>query len=275
MKYSVSIDVPNLDDGIRFYRGAFGLIEASRPVEHYAVLKCGDADIGIIEKAAGTNPAVGSEDKRRYERHWTPVHVDFQVDDFEKVLDRALSIGAKCEQRFDGGEHPPIAFCSDPFGNGFCIIGKKPDAIIRAVLVGGVLAGALDIGYATLVNMLRDISPIVILQSVASGVLGRHAYAGGSTSATLGIGLHFLMTIIMSLGFVILARTHLVLRAHPIVSGVAYGLVLFILMNFVVVPLSLAYPGKTPQGLMLLGALLAHVFLVGVPISLVARRYLD
>jgi hypothetical protein len=66
--------------------------------------------------------------RRRYERHWTPVHVDFHVDDFEKVLERVLSAGAKCEQRFDGGEHSPIAFCSDPFGNGFCVIGKRPSA---------------------------------------------------------------------------------------------------------------------------------------------------
>jgi predicted enzyme related to lactoylglutathione lyase len=128
LKYSVSIDVPTLADGLSFYGEAFGFVESARPVEGYAVLICGDAEIGLIEKAAGTHPAKGSSDIRRYERHWTPVHIDFYVDDFDNVLANALDAGAQCEQKFDGGEHPPAAFCSDPFGNGFCIIGKKSDS---------------------------------------------------------------------------------------------------------------------------------------------------
>lgn len=125
MKYSVSIDVPDLAEGIRFYSEAFGFVESARPVESYAVLRCDESEIGLLEKAAGTRPADGSDDVRRYERHWTPVHVDFHVDDFEDVLQRALNAGARCEQRFEGGEHPPVAFCCDPFGNGFCVIGKR------------------------------------------------------------------------------------------------------------------------------------------------------
>lgn len=128
MKYSVSIDVPSLDEGLRFYSEAFGFVETARPVEGYAVLQCGDAEIGLLAKPAGTKPAEGANDVRRYERHWTPVHVDFSVEDFDKVLDAALTAGAICEEKFEGGVHPPVAFCSDPFGNGFCVIGKKPAA---------------------------------------------------------------------------------------------------------------------------------------------------
>jgi len=124
MRYSISIDVPQLDDGLRFYRDALGLAEISRPVASYVILKCGDAEIGLIEKQAGTSPAAGADDVRRYERHWTPVHVDFHVDDFDGVLARALNAGGSCEQKFEGGARPPVAFCSDPFGNGFCIIGR-------------------------------------------------------------------------------------------------------------------------------------------------------
>lgn len=124
MKYSVSIDVPSIADGLRFYRDAFGFVETARPVEGYAVLKCGDAQIGLLEKPAGTKPAPETEDVRRYERHWTPVHIDFSVDDFDATLDQAVNAGAKCEQKFAGGDHPSVAFCSDPFGNGFCIIGR-------------------------------------------------------------------------------------------------------------------------------------------------------
>ncbi|MCB1511171.1 MAG: VOC family protein [Hyphomicrobiaceae bacterium] len=124
MKYSVSVDVPTLDDGLRFYRDALGLAEVARPVATYAVLKCGDARIGLCEKAAGTKPATGSDDVRTYHRHWTPVHIDFHVDDFEAVLARLMSAGAICEEKFEIEGRPPIAFCSDPFGNGFCIVGN-------------------------------------------------------------------------------------------------------------------------------------------------------
>jgi predicted enzyme related to lactoylglutathione lyase len=123
--YSVSIDVPNLDEGMRFYGSVFGFIEAASPVEGYVVLKNGDSTIGLLEKAAGSKPAEGSNEVRHYERHWTPVHVDFRVEDFEESLEAAVSAGGRCEQKFAGGKHSPITFCSDPFGNGFCILGTK------------------------------------------------------------------------------------------------------------------------------------------------------
>jgi catechol 2,3-dioxygenase-like lactoylglutathione lyase family enzyme len=121
--YSVSIDVPDLEAGLCFYRDALGFPEIARPIPIYAILQCGAMRLGIMQKAAGTKPAAGSEDVRRYERHWTPVHIDFDVEDFEGFLKRALDAGAKCEQKHVMPGRPPIAFCSDPFGHGFCIVG--------------------------------------------------------------------------------------------------------------------------------------------------------
>ena len=125
MKYMVTIDVPVLVDGITFYAKELGFAEESRPLPTYAVLRNGDVRIGITEKKAGSQPAIGSNDVRRYERHWTPVHIDFHPDDFTKTVMDAEAAGATIEKRFEGGDHPPVAFCSDPFGNGFCIIGKR------------------------------------------------------------------------------------------------------------------------------------------------------
>ena len=125
MKIMVTIDVPLLTDGIAFYAKALGFTEESRPFPTYAVLRNGDVKIGVMEKKAGSRPAKGSEDVRRYERHWTPVHIDFHPDDFTRTVSDAESAGAVIEERFEGGDHPPVAFCSDPFGNGFCIIGKR------------------------------------------------------------------------------------------------------------------------------------------------------
>jgi len=123
MKYSVTIDVPQLDEGLRFYRDALGLSEVARPMATYVILKCGNSQIGLMEKSAGSKPARGTDEVRRYQRHWTPVHIDFHVDDFEAFLANAISAGAKCEQKFEGGGRPSIAFCSDPFGHGFCVVG--------------------------------------------------------------------------------------------------------------------------------------------------------
>jgi catechol 2,3-dioxygenase-like lactoylglutathione lyase family enzyme len=125
VRYSVSIDVPHLDDGLRFYRDALGLVEVARPIGTYVVLACGDARIGLIEKPSGSTPAPRAQDVRRYERHWTPVHIDFHVDDFEAFLAKAVNAGGICEQKFEGGGRQPIAFCSDPFGNGFCVMGPS------------------------------------------------------------------------------------------------------------------------------------------------------
>jgi catechol 2,3-dioxygenase-like lactoylglutathione lyase family enzyme len=126
MHYSVSIDVPRIDDGLRFYRDALGLAEIARPVATYVVLKCGNSQIGLSEKAAGSKPARGADEVRRYQRHWTPIHIDFHVSDFEAFLAKAVNAGATCEDRFAVPGRPPIAFCSDPFGNGFCVVGTAP-----------------------------------------------------------------------------------------------------------------------------------------------------
>jgi predicted enzyme related to lactoylglutathione lyase len=124
MQYSVSIDVPQIDEGLRFYRDA--LVERNRTAHSNLcdpqVRRLADR---IIEKREGSKPARGANDVRRYERHWTPVHIDFHVDDFDAFLERALSAGAKLEQKFAGGGRPATAFCSNPFGNGFCVIGRS------------------------------------------------------------------------------------------------------------------------------------------------------
>lgn len=123
MKVTVSIDVPSLDEGLKFFSEAFGFVESSRPHPGYAVLSAGEMTLGLLAKPAGSKPAPGSQDLRTYARHWTPVHVDFRVQDFEATLKRALVAGAKAEQVHRVPGYPPVAFCADPFGHGFCIVG--------------------------------------------------------------------------------------------------------------------------------------------------------
>lgn len=122
---SVSIDVPTLADGIRFYSEAFGFTKISEPVPGIVVLQSGAAEILLLEKAAGSKPSIDTDDTRRYQRHWTPVHLDIHVDDFKAALAKAIAAGATREQLFENAAHGSVAFCSDPFGHGFCLIERK------------------------------------------------------------------------------------------------------------------------------------------------------
>ena len=120
---ALSVDVPNLADGIRFYSDVFGFRKVAEPFPGLVVLDAGNAKICLLEKPAGSQPSPRTRESRHYERHWTPVHLDLHVDDFDATLARALEAGATREQFFEASDrHGAVAFCSDPFGHGFCLI---------------------------------------------------------------------------------------------------------------------------------------------------------
>jgi predicted enzyme related to lactoylglutathione lyase len=122
---SISVDVPSIAEGVRFYGGAFGFSKSSEPMPGVAVLHAGSVELCLLEKSAGSKASVGTVETRHYARHWTPVHLDFHVDDLKATLANALAAGAKQEQIFENPEHGSVAFCSDPFGHGFCLIERK------------------------------------------------------------------------------------------------------------------------------------------------------
>jgi catechol 2,3-dioxygenase-like lactoylglutathione lyase family enzyme len=122
---SVSIDVPSLAQGVAFYCGAFDFSEKARPVPGVAVLHGLDIELCLLEKPAGSRPAPDTGDRRTFERHWTPVHLDFHVENLHAALLRVEALGAKREQLFESAQHGSAAFCSDPFGHGFCLLERK------------------------------------------------------------------------------------------------------------------------------------------------------
>jgi predicted enzyme related to lactoylglutathione lyase len=122
---SISIDVPNLAEGVRFYSEAFGFSKSAEPVPGVAVMMLGTSTLCLLEKSSGSKPSTKTKDVRRYERHWTPVHLDIHVQDLAKARKRAVRAGAIEEQVFNNPEHGSAAFCSDPFGHGFCLIERK------------------------------------------------------------------------------------------------------------------------------------------------------
>ena len=106
---------------------------------------------------------------------------------------------------------------------------------LAAILWGGFVAGTVDIGAASLIS---GYSPIVILKYVAGGLLGRGSLAGGMGNAVLGLVLQWIMSIVIAAIFVVLLRNR-VAKPHLWTAwGIAYGAVVFAVMNYVVVPFS-------------------------------------
>lgn len=126
----LSIDVPELDDGVDFYSRAFELEETSRPLPSLAILSAENAQLCIHAKPAGSQPTPRPGADRAYSRHWTSMHADFHVEHFEECVARVVRQGGRLEQLHRLPGQPSAAFCSDPFGNGFCVIG--PDCAEEA-----------------------------------------------------------------------------------------------------------------------------------------------
>jgi len=84
----ICIDVPDLARGIRFYADAFGFSKVSEPHPGVAILEVGATTITLLEKCDQSKPSPNTRDVRHYVRHWTPVHLDFHVDDLKAPLDK-------------------------------------------------------------------------------------------------------------------------------------------------------------------------------------------
>lgn len=103
------------------------------------------------------------------------------------------------------------------------------------MLLGGFVAGAIDIGVAAAIN---GRSPVLILRVIAGGILGRASLQGGAATAVLGLFLQWGMALIIAAIFVWAARYLDILRRHWLAAGIAYGVPVYLVMNLVVVPLS-------------------------------------
>lgn len=142
------------------------------------------------------------------------------------------------------------------------------------VLAGGLVAGTLDITYAWLFFWLKARVPAHrIFQSVAKGLLGPASYKGGAATAALGLFLHYFIATSMSVAYYLVARRWSALRERPLAYGAAYGLLLYGVMNYIVVPLSAAGGGGGSGGaLWVTLSIMVHVFLIGIPIALFTSR---
>jgi uncharacterized membrane protein YagU involved in acid resistance len=145
----------------------------------------------------------------------------------------------------------------------------------RAILWGGILAGVFDILFAFIYyGLLYRLTPIDILHSVASGLIGRDASrSGGLATAALGTVLHFIIAFGAATAYYIVSRKLGFLVRQAVVCGLLYGVVVYVVMNFVVLPLSAAPPRGVPPLSAMIIPVIGHMLLIGLPIALAVRRY--
>jgi predicted enzyme related to lactoylglutathione lyase len=118
----VNIDVDDLQRAEAFYVAALGLTPGRRLGPDVVELLGGASPLYLLRKAAGTAPSPRIAQRRGYQRHWTPVHLDFVVADVEAAVQRALAAGATLEQAMTDFAWGRLATFADPFGHGFCLL---------------------------------------------------------------------------------------------------------------------------------------------------------
>jgi uncharacterized membrane protein YagU involved in acid resistance len=145
----------------------------------------------------------------------------------------------------------------------------------RAILWGGILAGVFDILFAFIYyGRLYHLTPVDILHSVAAGLVGRDAARnGGLATAALGAVLHFIIAFGAAAAYYIVSRKLGFLVRQAVVCGLLYGIVVYVVMNFVVLPLSASPPRGVPPLASMIVPVVGHMLLIGLPIALAVRRY--
>ncbi len=118
----INIDVPDLQAATFFYTNAF-LLKQSRKLGETVVELLGlPSPIYLSKKEEGTPPFPKATRNRTYDRHWSPIHLDFSVSNIQISIQRALDAGATLERPVETQPWGKTATLVDPFGNGFCLI---------------------------------------------------------------------------------------------------------------------------------------------------------
>src|SRR4029453_11821005 len=143
----------------------------------------------------------------------------------------------------------------------------------RAILYGTLVVGTLDIVDAFVFFGLRSGStPMRILQSIASGGVGGAGYTGGAGAAALGAVTHYFIAFGIVATYFVVSRRVAVLTRHPIACGIVYGLLVYLFMNRVVIPLSAIGAASWPVLPVLANGLLIHACGIGIPSAIFAAR---
>lgn len=132
-------------------------------------------------------------------------------------------------------------------------------------------AGLLDIGWAAFLVNAKGRSVAEMLRSVASGPFPG-ASRWGDIGSVVGLFVHFAIMAVMATVFIAARERSVWLQAHSLIGGAIYGVILWLVMYGLVLPLRFGAPFPSPEPIEILLQLFAHVVLVGLVIGWISRR---
>jgi hypothetical protein len=146
-------------------------------------------------------------------------------------------------------------------------------SLLRPIVIGGIIIAILQLLYQwIMVTVIGKTSSILILQYIASGLLGDAAFAEGITTAVIGLIFHLLISFTIAAVFIVSASRILFLRRYPIPSALLYGFGVWIVMNLLVIPLSATPPIEAPTTPQLILSLVEHMLVIGLTLGMLVRR---
>lgn len=140
-----------------------------------------------------------------------------------------------------------------------------------AALITGIAAAAIEMIFVLPIQASLGNSPEIVFQSIASGTMGKTAYTGGTPAVLLGIFYHVLISVVAA-GIYIAAATRLpLLYSRPLIGGLLCAIIAYVVMNWVVLPLSAVGYKPTTNPMMMALSFAIHVIGFGWPIAYIAR----
>jgi hypothetical protein len=146
--------------------------------------------------------------------------------------------------------------------------GSRP---LPTIASAGLIAGILDITSAFVIAQIKGAGSIRMLQGIASGLLGPQSFEGGMATAGLGLAIHFLIAFTAATVFYLSSRQISFLTRHAVVSGLLYGIAVYVFMYWIVVPLR--FPSVHHSVSRDVTAVIIHMILIGLTIALVVRHF--
>jgi len=147
----------------------------------------------------------------------------------------------------------------------------KRSQAVRAIVAAWLVVGVLDITSAFVIATIKGTGSIRMLQGIASGLLGRQSLEGGLATAGMGLAIHFFIALVVVSVFYLASRKISFLTEQPLVSGLFYGIAVYLVMYWFVVPL--AIPVARHSVSRDVTAIIIHIVLIGLPTTLVISHF--
>jgi hypothetical protein len=145
---------------------------------------------------------------------------------------------------------------------------------LRAIFWAGLTCGVMDISAAFITWGVKHVSPFRVLRGIAAGLLGPKSFQGGASTAALGLAIHFFIAFSAATVFYLASRKLIFMTQQPILSGIAYGVAVYLVMYWIVIPHNAAH--RLPLTISAhIVAIVTHMICVGLPISLIISHFTE